>query len=266
MRRWRSYYFLAVPVILLIAFFQYPRLNESVHSVFSTLARPAFVLGNSLREVLYAVRYQSGNFVDAVGKQKEYLARIQELEGQLVRFREMDRENQRLKKLLNFSLPLATRTIGARVIGEDVTPWKKIVLLDKGSRHHLKKDMAVVVPGGLVGRVLDVEPYTAHAILLTDPDSRVSALTATSRAQGIVAGTGTGRLQMKYLALDAEVAIGEDVTTSGVGSIFPKGLQIGKVESIERDNDGLHLLALVKPSVSFSKLEEVLCLVSSPQK
>jgi rod shape-determining protein MreC len=266
MRRWRSYYFLAVPVIALIAFFQYPRLNESVHSIFSTLARPAFVLGSSLRGGFYAVRYQSGNFLDAVGKQKEYLARIQELEGQLVRFREMDRENQRLKKLLNFSLPLATHTIGTRVIGEDVTPWKKIVLLDKGSRSNLKKDMAVVVPEGLVGRILEVEPYTAHAILLSDSDFRVSALTAVSRAQGIVAGIGTEKLQMKYLALDAEIAIGEDVTTSGIGSVFPKGLQIGKIEAIERDSDGLHLLALIKPSVPFSKLEEVLCIVSSRPK
>jgi len=266
MRRWRSYYFLAIPVIALIAFFQFPRLNESAHSVFSTLARPAFVLGSSLRDGLYTIRYQSGNFLEAVGKQREYLARIQELEGQLVRFREMDRENQRLRKLLNFSLPLATRTIGARVIGEDATPWKKIVLLDKGSRNNLKKDMAVVVPEGLVGRILEVEPYTAHAILLPDPDSRVSALTATSRAQGIIAGIGTDKLQMKYLALDAEIAIGEDVTTSGIGSIFPKGLQIGKIEAIERDSDGLHLLALVKPSVPFSKLEEVLCLALSPQK
>jgi rod shape-determining protein MreC len=266
MRRWRSYYFLVVPVMALIVFFQFPRLNESVHSIFSTLARPAFVLGSSLRDGLYTIRYQSGNFLNAVGKQREYLARIQELEGQLVRFREMDLENQRLKKLLNFSLPLATRTIGARVIGEDVIPWKKIILLDKGSRNNLKKDMAVVVPEGLVGRILEVEPYTAHAILLPDPDSRVSALTATSRAQGIIAGIGTDKLQMKYLALDAEVTVGEDVTTSGIGSIFQKGLQIGKIEAIERDGDGLHLLALVKPSVPFSKLEEVLCLVSSPQK
>jgi len=266
MRRWRSYYFLVVPVVILIAFFQYPRFNETVHAAFSTLARPAFVLGSSIREGLYTVRYQSVDFLDAIGKQKEYLARIQELEGQLIRFHEMDRENQRLKKLLNFSLALATRTIGARVIGEDVTPWRKVFLLDKGSRHNLKKDMAVVVPEGLVGRILEVEPYTAHAILLPDPDSRVSALTAVSRAQGIISGVGTDKLQMKYLALDAEVAIGEDVTTSGVGSIFPKGLQIGKIESIERDSDGLHLLALVTPSVAFSKLEEVLCLVSSPQK
>ena len=126
--------------------------------------------------------------------------------------------------------------------------------------------MVVVVPEGLVGRILEVEPYTAYAILLPDPDSRVSAMTSSSRAQGIITGIGTDKLQMKYLALDAEVAVGEDVMTSGIGSIFPKGLQIGKIESIERDSDGLHLLALVRPAVPFYKLEEVLCLVSSPQK
>jgi rod shape-determining protein MreC len=266
MRRWRSYYFLAVPILALVLFYQYPRLNENVHAVFDTLARPAFVVGSGIREAFYSLRYQSGNFLDAVGKQKAYIARIQDLESQLLRTHEMERENERLRKLLNFSRPLALRTIGARVIGEDLTPWKKVVLIDKGSRHNLKKDMAVVVPEGLAGRVLEVGPYTSYVILLPDADSRVSALTSVSRAQGIITGVGASKLQMKYLALDVEIAIGEDVTTSGVGSIFPKGLQIGKIESIERDSDGLHLLAFVKPSVPFSKLEEVLCLISSPQK
>lgn len=266
MRRWRSYYFLAVPAILLAAFFQYPRLNQSLSALFATAVRPALVLGSGLRDVLYTVRYHSGNFLNALGKQKVYLARIQDLEGQLARFRELERENERLRKLLNFSQPLAARTIGTRVIGEDVTPWKRVVLLDKGSRNNIKRDMAVVVPEGLAGRVVEAGPYTSYAILLPDPDFRVSAMTATSRAQGVVAGVGADKLQMKYLVLDAGVEVGEDVITSGVGSIFPKGLPIGKIEAIERDPDGLHLLAIVRPSVPFSKLEEVLCLISSPQK
>jgi len=266
MRRWHSYYFLAVPVLALVLFFQYPRLNTTVHSVFFAIARPVLAIGGFFREGFYALRYRSLNFIAAVGKQKEYLSRIQDLENQLASSREMEQENRRLKRLLNFSMPLETRTIGARVIGEDVTPWKKIVLLDKGSRQNLKKDMVVVAPEGLMGRILEVEPYTAHAILLPDPDSRVSALTSVSRAQGVITGIGTEKLQMKYLSTDVDIAIGEDVITSGVGSLFPKGLQIGKIESIERDSDGLHLLALVTPSVPFSKIEEVLCLVSSPQK
>ncbi|HOW88114.1 MAG TPA: rod shape-determining protein MreC [Candidatus Omnitrophota bacterium] len=266
MRRWRSYYFLAVPVLALVLFFQYPRFNEAIHAFFYTLARPAFVIASGLRQGFYALRYESAGFFNAVSKQKEYRARIQELETQLIHYDDMERENARLKRLLNFSKPLGARTVGARVIGEDLTPWKKVVVLDKGSRHNLKKDMVVVVPEGLVGRILEVEPYTSRAILLPDPDCRVSALTSASRAQGIIAGIGTEKLQMRYLSLDAEIALGEDVITSGIGSVFPKGLQIGKIESIERDGDGLHLLALVKPSVPFSKIEEVLCLDFSQQK
>jgi len=266
MRRWRSYYFLVVPVALLMLFFQYPRLNQTVHSVYSTLTKPMLEAGSGIRSVFYTIRYQSRDFLDAIGKQKEYLSRIQELETQLLHFHEMERENQRLRKLLNFSAAPGEHTIGARVIGQDGTPWKKVLELDKGSRQNIKRDMAVIAPEGLVGRILEADHATSSVILLVDPDCRVSALTATSRAQGVITGIGTEKLQMKYLALDAEIAVGEDVTTSGIGSIFPKGIQIGKIESIERDSDGLHLLALVNPAVPFSKLEEVLCLVSSPQK
>ncbi len=266
MRRWRSYYFLAVPIVFLILSFQYSRLNEAARSIFYSLARPLLVAGSGVRQVAYNVRYNAGTFWDAVAKQQEHLALIQDLETKLLHYREMEKENQRLKKLLNFSQAPATKSIGARVIGEDMTPWKKVIVLDKGSRNGIKKDMVLVAPEGLVGRVLEVEPYTARAILLPDPDSRVSALTSAGRSQGVIAGSGMDKLQMKYLALDTEVAIGEEVVTSGIESLFPKGLLIGKIELIEKDSDGLHLLAVVTPAVPFSKLEEVLCLVSSPQK
>lgn len=266
MRRWRSYYFFIVPLVILILAFQYPRLSNAARAVFYTLTKPLFAIGSGVRQGVYHLRYNTGVFWNAVGKQKEYVARIRELEGSLLRFQEIEKENHRLKKLLAFSQTLATKSVGARVIGEDVTPWRKVMTLDKGSRQGIKKNMPLMAPEGLVGRILEVEPFTSQAILLPDPDSRVSALSFTSRAQGVITGVGTEKLQMRYLALDAGVAVGEDVITSGISSIFPKGLQIGKVESIERDSDGLHLVALVKPSVSFSKLEEVLCLISPPQK
>ena len=266
MRRWRSYYFLAVPVLILVLAFQYPRLNEIAHAFFYTAARPLLVAGSGVRAVVYDVRYNAGVFWDAVAKQQEHLALIADLESKLLHYREMEKENQRLKKLLNFSQTPATKSIGVRVIGQDMTPWKKVIVLDKGSRQGIKKDMVLVAPEGLVGRVLDVEPLTARAILLPDPDSRVSALTSAGRSQGIIAGSGMEKLQMKYLSLDTEVAIGEEVITSGIESLFPKELLIGKIESIEKDSDGLHLMAIVAPAVPFSKLEEVLCLVSSPQK
>lgn len=266
MRRWRSNYFLLVPLILLVLAFQYPQFNKMAHSAFDFVARPFLGLAGNIRLGIYNLRYKTFHFLDALNKQQEYLDRIQDLEGKLLHLKELEKENQRLTKLLAFSQTLSGKAIGARVIGSDVTPWKKIMMLDKGVRQGIRQDMVLVAPEGLAGRILEASPFTSRAILLPDPDSRVSALTATSRVQGIITGIGTEKLQMKYLALESGVAIGEDVLTSGIGSVFPKGIPIGKIESIEEDKDGLYLLAVVKPAVSFSKLEEVLCLASSQPK
>jgi rod shape-determining protein MreC len=120
--------------------------------------------------------------------------------------------------------------------------------------------MAVIVPEGLVGRIFEAGPETAKVILLSDPDSRVSSLTATSRTHGIATGNGTLKLELQYLDLDSEVAVDEIVISSGVGGIYPKGIRIGRVVNISRDSGGLHLLGTIEPFVNFSKLEEVLCI------
>ena len=126
--------------------------------------------------------------------------------------------------------------------------------------------MAVLVPEGLVGRVMEVGANSARVLLLTDPDSRVVALGDQSRAQGVAAGDGSSRLKMEYLELESGAAVEETVSTSGMSGIFSKGIRIGKITGLMRDASGLHLEARIEPFVRFSKLEEVLCLASSRQK
>jgi rod shape-determining protein MreC len=266
MRFWRSLGWFVAAIVILIISFQFPGLNRGVHNLFDSISKPFLAAGSGIRDMATGLRFNFGKFWNAVAREREYQTRILELESKLLGYDELDRENQRLKKLLNFSLTIPCKTIGVRLIGEGSTPWRSVVLLDKGARRGIKADMALVAPEGLAGRVLEAGPLTSRAILLPDPDCRVSALTGTGRVQGVVTGTGTGLLRMKYLALDAEIAIGEEVITSGIESIFPKGIRIGKIESVEKDPDGLHLLATVRPSAPFSKLEEVLCLVSQPSK
>ena len=266
MRRWRFVSWIIIVLIIIVLSFQLPRLSQTLHNIFDTVSKPFLMAGATVRDLFVDVRYNFGRFWNAVAKEREYQAKIMDLEARLLRLNELDKENRRLKKLLSFAPSVPIRTIGVRIIGEDATPWKSVVLVDKGTRQGIKRDMVLVAPEGLAGRIIEAGPSTARGLLLLDPDSRVSALTATGRVQGMITGTGSGRLQMKYLALDADVAVGEDVITAGIGSIFPKGLQIGKIESVEKDPDGLHLLAFVRPSAPFSKIEELLCLVSQASK
>ena len=168
--------------------------------------------------------------------------------------------------MLDFNDSLPQKGVGVRIIGYGLKPWKKSVVLNKGSSQGIKPLSVLVVPSGVVGRTVDVGLLSTQAILLTDPESRVTAVTLISRAQGVVEGNGGDKLKLRYLNLDDSVQVGEIVVTSGLSDIYPKGLRIGRIESVERDADGLHLSATVRPSVRFSKIEEMLCLEPSDLK
>lgn len=189
-----------------------------------------------------------------------------ELESKLTELAEARKENERLRKLLDFRKSSQNKTLAAEVIGRDASFWRKILILNKGSNQGVRKDTAVFVPEGLVGQVLDAGPATARVLMLTDPDARVSSLADQSRAQGVVSGNGSPDLAMIYLELESGISVGETVLTSGIGGVYPKGIGVGKITGISRAADGLHLAAQVEPFVKFSKLEEVLCLVSSQEK
>lgn len=248
-----------IPVIFL---FQGLPIRESFNHAALTVFRPLIVSTHALADNFAQFKNNLGYFWHAFQDYPRLEAQLLELESNLGHLQELEKENERLKELLVFKKTIPQKTVAARIIGWDASPWRKILILDKGSKHGLNKDMAVVVTEGLAGRILDAGAGNARVIVLSDPDMRVSALTGQSRAQGIVAGDGTGRLSMKYLSLDAGVSVGEVVMTSGIGGIFPKELRIGIVESVKKDTDGLHLNARIKPYVNFSRLEEVICFAS----
>lgn len=266
MRARRSYYFWAFLFLPLLVFFQNPAVKEPVQGWSISVMKPALAAGQGASRFFSDIRVGFERFVRSFREQGTLEARIAELESRQVRFQELEKENERLRKLVDFKNTLSGKTIAARIIGSDPSPWRKSFILDKGTKQGIRKDMAVITFEGLVGRILDAGPDTSRVILLSDLDARVSGMTDQTRATGIVAGSGSGKLKMQYLELESAVQVQEIVLTSGLGGLFPKGLRIGKVSSVTRDPSGLHLQAEIEPFVVFSKLEEVLCLNSSPEK
>lgn len=266
MRPHRPYYFFALLGLPLLFVLQSPAIREPLRDVSLSALKPAFLAFDAVHGFFRETGDQVTYFWSAFRSQESYQTRIAELEARLVKTEEMSKENARLKKLLDFKDSLKEKTVTARVVGWDSTPWRKMILLDKGEKGGVHKDMAVVVPEGLVGKILEAGPEMSQAILLTDPDSRVSGITEKSRSQGVVTGLTGSQLNLKYLELEGGVEIGETVLSSGVGGIIPKGIRVGKITSIARSSDGLHLNATMDPAVRFSKLEEVLCLESFRSK
>jgi rod shape-determining protein MreC len=166
-----------------------------------------------------------------------------------------------LERLLEMRVLVQQKTTAADVIGAAATPDFRTVTIDKGSRDGLQRDMAVISPKGVVGRIVVPSGRSAKVQLLIDRNAAAGALIERSRAQGVVVGSGDERLQMDYVSEVSDVVVGDVVVTSGIDGIFPKGFVIGRVEAVEKSG-GAYKRITVMPSVDFQSLEEVLVVLT----
>ena len=170
-------------------------------------------------------------------------------------------EADRLAALLNFRQSQASvPMIGARVIGTGAGTASLTIQLDRGERDGIRKNMGVITPDGVVGKVVEAYPNASQVLLLTDKESGVGAMLADSRVQGPVGGLGEPLLVMKYVPNDDTVNLGERVITSGMDRIFPRDLPVGTVAEIKPGNQFKQIR--VKPAANLERLEEVLVLLS----
>lgn len=212
------------------------------------------------------------------------LRRVREENGRLqerlrdveMRFMERQRDAEeaaRLRDLLELRQILPHDTLVAQVIVRDALQWFRTLKIDKGSRQGVAKDMAVISPTGVVGRVIFVGPSAAQVQLLLDQQSGVGARIERSRVTGVVSGqvsrqsatpdASVGDLVMKFVPALADVVEGDIVVTSGLEGMFPPGLVIGRVRSVERGS-GLFKEVRVSASADFDRLEEVLVVRTPP--
>jgi rod shape-determining protein MreC len=152
------------------------------------------------------------------------------------------------------------KTVGARVIAGSPTTDLRTFTIDKGFRDDVVKDLAVMVPSGVVGRVMTTASHTASVQVLLDRSAAAAARLEKSREQCIVLGIGEETLRIDYLSAAARPEPGETVLTSGLDGIYPEGLLIGKVETV----DVKRRTYTVRPAASFSTLEEVLVVLTRP--
>ena len=165
------------------------------------------------------------------------------------------------EQLLQLRERVALQTVAAEIIGAGATPDFRTVTIDKGTNDGLLKDMAVISPAGVIGRIVVPSARAAKVQLLIDRNAAAGALIERSRAQGVVIGAGDERLLMDYVSEVADVAVGDVVVTSGIDGIFPKGFVIGRVESVEKSG-GAYKRIVVRPAADSSGIEEVLVIVA----
>lgn len=155
---------------------------------------------------------------------------------------------------------VASHGVLAQVIGRSILPTQHTVLLGKGQGDGLTLDTVVIDPEGVVGRLVELHLASALVLLVTDPDSRVAALVERSRETGLLVGRGLSQCEFVYLDGQADITVGDRVVTAGWGGTFPKGLPLGTITRVSRDEQAAVTTAWVEPAARLSRLEDVLCL------
>lgn len=206
------------------------------------------------------------DLIDAYSENKTLKAQIEDLAQTKVQAQTLRRENTALKKQLKLDATLTDYTqINASVMLRSPSDWRNIVVINKGQGAGVKKNMPVMAGSGVVGRVIEVDKTSAKVeILSTDnkaADHFAAQVTTANGAtiNGVITGyqQKTGYLILGQLNTDKNIKKGQRVVTSGLGGATPKGLLLGTVETIKKDDYGLANTVYLKPAANLDDLSVV---------
>jgi len=190
-------------------------------------------------------------------------AKILELQGRL---EELESQNLELRELLDYQTTTGKRQIVAPIVGRSADHWWKQIILGRGSNDGIKKGFVVTGTGGLVGRVVDVTPHTSRVLLISDPTSRVGVniKVGSRRYMGFIKGLGNDKAVMEFFDKVPDVRPGYKAYTSIVSQLFPPGLLVGVVESVDL-NKSPAPEAVLQLSAPISHLQWAIVLENQPR-
>ena len=195
-----------------------------------------------------------------IEENKDLYNKLQVLKGKVAELEELKAENKRFKEILSFKEKGKLDFVAVPIIAKDSTALSSSIIIGAGKIQGVDEKTVVVTASGVVGRVIESSSDTSRVLLITDPNSRISAVGSRSRCEGMLYGISGGLCKMVYLPLDADIKKEDIIATSGFSSYFPKGLILGRVTEVARAPRGLSLYAIIKPEFDLSRIEEVSCI------
>ena len=251
--------------ILLLTFYIREGENGPIHSVrgaVSVVTTPVRVLGSLVATPFNAAGNVMGNLTASQETLSELREQNAELTAQVAELSESKKTSERLESLLNLQSTYSLTSTAARIIGNSSDAWSRAVTIDKGTAAGFSCGMAVCNSGGVIGQIVEVSATTSTVQLITDEGSGVSAMIQSTRAQGMLQGQPDGSLRLSYVSTESDVKVGDIVITSGIGGVYPKGLPLGTVSSVEKSDNDVYYTIVVRAQSTAENNEEVLVITS----
>jgi rod shape-determining protein MreC len=179
----------------------------------------------------------------------------------LARGDQLAQENARLRALLELRPALQVRSVPAEVMYEAADPYSRKVYIDRGATHGIVLGAPVVNEAGVLGQVTRIFPLHAMVTLLTDKDAAVPVLNTRSQQRSAAfGGADGGLLELRFLAGNADVQVGDKLSTSGVDGVYPAGLPVAQVASVDRRSNAGFARVLLAPTAAIDGVRHVLVL------
>lgn len=256
---------LCVLSVLLLTFYIREGDTGPIHAVRSgvvTVTSPLKMAGSVIASPFNAL----GNIFSNLTASQETLSDLRdqnaELTAKVAELSEAQETATRLEALVGLQSTYNLQSTAARIIGGSSDAWTQTVTIDKGSADGFTVGMPVCNAYGVIGQITECALNVSTVLLINDETSGVAAMIQSSRAQGMLRGQADGSLRLEYVPADAEVKVGDIVITSGIGGVFPKGLPLGTVTSVEKSDNDVYYTISVRTQSSTENNEEVLVITS----
>src|SRR6185295_10883975 len=201
-----------------------------------------------------------------IAENRQFRTERLETEGRLQRLEALERENQRLRELLDSTARVGRRALVAEILSVDLDPYRQRFELNRGLVDDVYIGQALIDAKGVVGQIVRVGPLTSEALLITDADHAVPVSVNRNGLRTIAVGTGdSGRLRLPYLTNNANIVVGDLLISSGLGGVFPAGYPVGRVIEVTLRPEQAFAEVLAEPSSSLDRDREVLLVWDSSE-
>ncbi len=237
----------------------------SIRQAVGAALYPVQVVAMLPRDAFFA----SADYFTALSTLKEENRQLREQQvlnaQQLQQSRQLLAENSYLRKLLEASQQVQLKTVMSEILYDARDPFSRKVIIDRGARHGIQPGQPVIDDLGVIGQVTRVFPFTSEITLLTDKEHAIPVQVLRSGVRSVAYGRGqTGELELRFMASNADIQVGDVLTTSGIDGVYPAGLAVATVMTVDTKTSDAFARILCKPTAGVSRHRQLLVLLGDP--
>lgn len=256
----RLMFFSALAIFLMVADARW-RMTQPLRAVVATILQPAQNALLAPQSWWAEVGHYTAGLQEARKAQLDAQKKTAAQAERVMRVDQLERENARLRDLLALRPRVDVRSLAAEVLYDAPDPFTRKVVIDQGSSHGVILGSPVIDESGVLGQVTRVYPLTSEVTLVTDKDAAVPVVNGRTRQRGVAYGTPQVLgMELRFMAGNADVQVGDELLTSGLDGIYPAGLPVAHVVKVDRRADSAFARIVLAPRSQPDNLRHVLLL------